>query len=44
MKIFFKYILTRKKNKNDMPMKLVSKPDLKYRKYSFNIFSIYSYS
>ena len=26
MKIFFQYILTRKKNKNDMLMNLVSKP------------------
>ena len=28
MKTFFQYILTRKKKKNDMPMKLVSKPDV----------------
>ena len=43
MKIFFQYILTCKK-KNDMPMKLVSKPDVIKRKYYKNILSIYSYS
>ena len=32
LKIFFQYILTRKKNKNDMPMKLVSKPDVNIEK------------